>query len=245
VNDPRGYDAFAAVYNRHWWQFSVDALPVLERLLFARLAPAATILDVGCGAGQYAAMLIQRGYHVVGMDGSAEMLRFAQANAPSVSLFQADVRCFAIARPLDAAISLSDVLNHLLTPEDLGAALGCIADALTPDGWLLFDINTEAKYTRHWTGSFGLVEDDQVCVVRASYEPDSRMARFDATVFLELGGWQRSDLTIFERCHKDEEVRLALDRAGFDEVQVFDWQRDLDADGEPAKTFWLCRKSRS
>lgn len=261
MSEYRAYDGFAAVYDRHWWKFSVDGMPVMERLLFPRIPAKARILDVGCGTGQPAARLSDLGYRVVGLDGSAEMLRFARRNAPKAAFFQADARQFALARPVDAAISLSDVLNHVLTAPDARLVLAGIADAVAEGGWLLFDLNSEEKYSRHWTESFGIVEDDQVCVVRASYEAALSRARFDATIFFQTdgqtdgqgdeqpesqqGGWRRSDLTILERCHPDEEIHEGLTAAGFGEVQVFDWQRDLDAGGEPAKTFWLCHKTRA
>lgn len=52
--------------------------------LAAALAPGARILDLGCGPGFYAAWFVARGFEVDAVDGSAEMVRLANA-LPGVS----------------------------------------------------------------------------------------------------------------------------------------------------------------
>ena len=49
------------------------------------------VLDVGCGTGYLMQLLRERGYEVVGVDGSAEMLEKARITNPDAELRQADV----------------------------------------------------------------------------------------------------------------------------------------------------------
>ena len=58
-------------------------------------------------------------YRVTGLDGSAAMLRLAQANAPGAQLLLADARDFGLDPPVDAVIAFSDIPNHALTLKDL------------------------------------------------------------------------------------------------------------------------------
>ena len=44
------------------------------------------VLDVGCGTGQVACMLAQKGYEVVGIDYSPEMIKLSRQNAESMGL---------------------------------------------------------------------------------------------------------------------------------------------------------------
>ncbi|MEK8108924.1 class I SAM-dependent methyltransferase [Micromonospora sp. M12] len=55
----------------------------------------ADILDVGCGAGHYAAALLERGARVTGIDASATLLRHAHSRAP-----RAELRLHDLERPL-------------------------------------------------------------------------------------------------------------------------------------------------
>ena len=48
-------------------------------------------------------------------------------------------------------------------------------------GLFFFDLNTKHKYVTTSCGQFAMVEDDSV--VRAGYDPATRIARFDATMF--------------------------------------------------------------
>ena len=79
------YDPFAWLYNRHWkGRFHPVAMAVMEKILLPRLPDGARILDLCCGPGWLADVLSKRGYRVTGLDGSAEMLRYARENAPGV-----------------------------------------------------------------------------------------------------------------------------------------------------------------
>lgn len=235
------YDDFAWVYNRHWRRFSVRAEPVIEDLVLRRLRQGSHIVDLCCGTGQLAAALVRRGYRVTGLDSSAEMLRFARENAPAGEFVLADARNFRLPEQVDAVLAMSDSVNHFMSVEDLVSAFTCAYCSLR-GGVFLFDVNTEEKYLHRWTGSFSISEADHALVVRASYEPELVRARFDATVFRLEGEWRRTDLTIYERCFSADEITNALSAAGFDDIQVFDWRRDLDPEGEPAKLFFRARK---
>src|SRR5437868_4390317 len=76
------YDRFASIYDRYFGTYARRVVPALERLLLGSLPGKARILDVCCGTGQLATALTERGFIVTGIDGSREMLRLAQRNAP-------------------------------------------------------------------------------------------------------------------------------------------------------------------
>ena len=79
------YDTFAWVYNKHWGnQFTPTALSVIEKLVLPKISSNASILDLCCGTGQLARLLSERGYTITGIDGSAEMLKYAKENAAEV-----------------------------------------------------------------------------------------------------------------------------------------------------------------
>jgi SAM-dependent methyltransferase len=219
---------------------------VLDDLLLRDLRAGAHILDLCCGTGQLLQQLSERGYRMTGVDGSEHMLEFARSNAPSAALILADARDFILPQPVDAVVSTSDSLNHLTEPQSLLSAFRCVHRALVEGGRFVFDMNTEEKYRLRWIGSYGIVDDDQACIVHASYDRSDRMARFDATLFFQTENktstWRREDLAIFSRCYSEEEVSAALADAGFGDVTVYDWQRDLSPDGEPDKFFVVARK---
>ncbi len=243
---PSQYDDFAWFYDRYWGSgstsFSTRALPVLERLVLPHVQQGGHILDLCCGTGQLAHDLTSRGYTVTGVDGSAEMLKYARARAPGVEFIHADARSFSLLPQFDAAVSLYDSLNHLMQAADLGATFANVRGALKQGGRFLCDFNMQAGFEARWRGSFGLAADDHALVYRSSFDAVSRVGRADVTMFrLQHNAWRRTDLTLHQRCYAEEEITRALHAAGFTDLATFDAARDLGMEGNIGRSFFLGR----
>jgi len=239
-------DAFAWAYNKHWGPYAEHALGILGRLGLKKLPAGSRILDLCCGTGQLAQMLSERGYRVTGIDVSPEMIRFARENAPGAEFVIDDARRFSFEEGFDAVVSTYDSLNHVMSLEDMDAVFLTVRSALKPGGMFLFDLNTEAGYLYHWeNGSFDVVEDDNVCVVRSSFNPADEIARYDVTIFRLLEGWQRWDIALFQRHYSEKRIRRALRRAGFAGIRVRGYRDDLglaNLTEESERMFFVCRK---
>ena len=243
------YDAFAWVYNRHWGWFAERMLPVLDKLVLKSVPPGASVLDLCCGTGQLAHVLTERGLQVTGVDGSEEMLRYARENAPQAGFILADARSFSLPSEFHLALALFDSLNHIMSLEELAWAFGNVYQALLPGGLFLFDLNMEEGFAARWRGSFGIVEEDHVCVGRSSYRAEEGIGQADFTIFRlvagarqpDAGAWQRTDVTLLEKCYAESDIRGALEDAGFHEIRVLDAHRDLGW-RDVGRTFFLCQR---
>jgi SAM-dependent methyltransferase len=240
------YDSFARVYNRHWGTHFIPlVLPILENHLLKHLPDKAMILDLCCGTGQLARLLADRGYRLTGIDGSGEMLRFARENAPSAEFILADARSFKLPDIYHAVISTFDSLNHIMTLEELTDVFRNVYDTLCQGGLFLFDLNMSAGFKTNWHDEFNIIEEDNVCVLRSRYNPDEKTAQFIATIFYQDNGWQRSDLTLTQKCYSEEEVLSALEKAGFAEIHSYacDILRSLiELTDDAERAFFICRK---
>jgi SAM-dependent methyltransferase len=244
------YDRFAWVYNKHWGNtFTLHALSALEQLVLPHVPANASILDLCCGTGQLAQVLTAKGYMITGADGSEEMLQYARQNAPTVKFVLADARSFKLPDTYHAVISTFDSLNHIMSLDELTSVFRNVHAVLKEGGLFLFDLNMEDSYRATWGDSFGIVEDDHVCVIQTGYSPGERTAKFDATIFrLEEGSWQRSELALFQKCYSQEEVQSALETAGFTQIQARSYDEktgfgELAEDSERA--VFVCRKPPS
>ncbi len=181
------YDLFAWFYNKYWGSgpasFAMRALPILDKLLLSALPPTARVLDLCCGTGQLAHALTVRGFEVMGIDASIEMLRYARTNAPTAEVLLADARAFTLPPVYHGAVSIYDSLNHVISLEDLAKVFYNVEAALVPGGRFLFDLNMDEGYRARWRGSFGFAENDHACVIQSAYDPEDRTGRFDATLF--------------------------------------------------------------
>jgi len=240
------YDQFARVYNRHWGTHFIPlVLPILEKYILCNLPASARILDLCCGTGQLAQILTDRGYRVTGLDGSREMLRFARENAPAAEFIVADARSFKLPDNYQAVISVFDSLNHVMNLDELTSVFRNVYAALQPGGLFLFDLNMEAGYKTDWNGDSSIIEEDLVCITRSSYKPEELTARFDATIFYQENGWQRSDVTLTQKCYSETEILTALETAGFIEIRshACNLQNELiELTIDAERAFFICQK---
>jgi len=215
-----GYDPFAWLYSRGWGTaYHRQALGALEELLLARVPSGAWLLDVCCGAGDLPRTLSERGYRVTGLDSSAPMLAHARKNAPAARFVLADARQFQFRPVFHGALSTFDSLNHILEPAELESCFRNVFAALREGGVWVFDLNMLESFQTLWTGTSAEVEKDSVYVARFSFQPSTRTARAELTMFRHSAHWERSDTTVLERCYSAEEVRAALEAAGFRSIE--------------------------
>jgi SAM-dependent methyltransferase len=119
---------------------------LIERIIRQHgLNPTRTIVDLGCGTGSHALPLARRGYEVVGIDRSREMLTRAQEKAiqqkQSNATFHAgDIRSANLDRTFDAALMMFAVLGYQLENRAVIDALKTARRHMSPGGILIFDV---------------------------------------------------------------------------------------------------------
>jgi SAM-dependent methyltransferase len=101
---------------------------------------ARSVLDVGCGTGNWACMLAERGFEVVGLDPAAASLDVARAKpaAQRVQWIHGDVTSLP-ALAVDLATMTGNVSNVFLTQKEWLTTLGGVHAALRPGGYLMFE----------------------------------------------------------------------------------------------------------
>ena len=118
---------------------------LLERVFQEYAAkPVRKVLDLGCGTGNHTLRLAAKGYEVVGIDRSSDMLHIAKRKAQErglpLRLHQADMRDLDLAETFDAVLMMFAVLGYQLENSDVLNALRTAHRHLHLDGLLVFDI---------------------------------------------------------------------------------------------------------
>ncbi len=138
--------AYAAAYDRLYCEKDYAAECDFIELAFKRhrAAPVRTILDLGCGTGNHAIPLAERGYAVTGVDRSLEMLQAGRAKLGSrrceLIFQQGDVRSLNLGQTFDAVLMMFAVLGYQPENADVIAALRTARRHLSPGGLLLLDV---------------------------------------------------------------------------------------------------------
>ena len=200
----------------------------LEKLFRKSRIPVQTVLDLACGTGTMTAILTERGYEMIAVDSSAEMLMEAREKAagltgePPVFLNQSMTN-LDLYGTVDAAICCLDSLNYLTSPRDVQKTFQRLHLFIAPGGLLVFDINS-ANFLRNLDGQVFLDETDDVyCVWRAEFEKRSKTCTYWMDIFTARpdGTWDRELEEHRERAYEVEELREWLMEAGFTHVQTY------------------------
>ena len=119
------YGPLAAVYDRLTGDVGYERrADYIQRLFGKSRIPVHTVLDLACGTGTMTAILTERGYELIAVDASPDMLAQAREKAaevpgePPVFLNQ-DMPKLDLYGTVDAAICCLDSLNYLTSPKDV------------------------------------------------------------------------------------------------------------------------------
>ena len=222
------YETLAACYDELTYDIPYEKnLTFFERLCARTHIRPQMVLDLACGTGSLSVLLAQRGYRVIGADLSEDMLAEAELKAQTLSDNRPFFICqsmqrLRLAEPVDAVICMLDSLNYLQKPADCRKTFQRVAQALTPGGIFVFDINTPYKL-HGLDGQVFLDEtDDTYCVWRTEFDEKKRLCYYGMDIFrLQGTSWQRSFEEHIEYAYEPEELEAWLREAGFTDIRQY------------------------
>jgi SAM-dependent methyltransferase len=110
------------------------------RLLLERYAqrPLRDLLDMACGTGLHDQYLKDH-YHVEGADLSSSQLAVARRRCPDLVFHEADMTNFDLGRDYDAVTCLFSAIGHVITEENLRAAVRAMTAHVRPGGLVVIE----------------------------------------------------------------------------------------------------------
>lgn len=180
------------------------------------------LLDLCCGTGTLTNVLSRRGYEMIAVDSSVEMLMEAQGKSadletPPLFLCQ-DAAALDLYGTVDAAVCSLDGMNYI-PPEDLPEVFRRLRLFVRPGGLLIFDIRTP-DFLRSLDGDVFVDEqEDVLCLWRADFEEELPAIIYGMDIFSRQGRlWQRESEEHVEYAHEPAALRTLLEQAGFHDV---------------------------
>jgi SAM-dependent methyltransferase len=225
------------------------------------LEPGETVLELCCGSGRVTREILRRGFRVVAMDLSQEMLTRARERIHNLTreqreralFFRGDVRRFALARQYPLIVMAFNSFEHLYTRVEVEACLARVREHLAPGGLFAFDLqlpdlqwlskDPEKRWARtkfrhpvtgqrlEYTTNHRYDPVSQIALIRLYYEP------------LEPGPIHKTQIVhLSQRKFFPAELEALLSHAGFRVEQRF-----ADFDGHPLDEYaenqvLLCRR---
>ncbi|MBD5512173.1 MAG: class I SAM-dependent methyltransferase [Lachnospiraceae bacterium] len=207
------------------------------------------ILDLGCGTGTLTELLAEKGYDMIGVDSSADMLELAMEKRDSMGhetlyLLQ-DMRELELYGTVGTVVSVCDSLNYILSEEELLQVFKLVENYLFPEGIFIFDFNTVYKYAEV-IGDVTIAENREACsfIWENTYYPEEALNEYEVTVFVRDGQedlYRKFSETHYQRGYTEEQMRRLLAAAGMRTELVLDADTLKAASGTSERIYIVAR----
>lgn len=208
------------------------------------------ILELGCGTGSMAIELKKRGYDIIALDKSSDMLAKAYEKSKEQNLdilfINQDMRNFELYGTVDAVICLLDSINYLSSLTDLKKVFKLVNNYLNPSGLFIFDVNSPYKLSKVLGNNvFFELDDDISWIWNNTYNSKKRYATFDLTFFVKSkdGLYERFDETHKERAFTKSEIKKAIEYAGLELVGCYGELTFKAPSPKEERIFYIARKA--
>ena len=241
------YTSFAQVYD-----LFMDNVPYeewgeyLDKLFKEYGIEDGLLLDLGCGTGKLTRIMADKGYDLIGVDYSYEMLDIAKSQSDeSILYLMQDMREFELYGTVKGIYSACDCLNYILEEDELREVFRLANNYLDPGGLFVFDINTPYKYQE-------LMADNTIAETREEgsfiwenyYDEEERINEYDLTLYIKEGDgrFQRFMESHYQKCYDLATIQQLLEEAGLEFVAMYDAYTKEPVSEESEKVLFVARE---
>ena len=225
-----GYAEFSGVYDVLTQNVDYPArADYIADLLSRNGVTGGILLDLACGTGTLSVEMAKKGFEVIGVDASGEMLSIAMNNAyeaeQNILFLCQQMQSLDLYGTIGCAICTLDSINHLTEKQDVQAAFDKVSLFMEKDGIFVFDVNTPYKHREILADNSFVYEADGVyCVWQNTFDSDTDTVRIDLDIFEEIEPdvYERTQESFCERAYGINELEAMLTKAGFETVAVYD-----------------------
>ena len=224
------YEALAAFYDKlnpdvdyKKWADFIDEIIKRNATLDTSL-----VLDLACGTGSMSVELSKKGYDVIGVDLSPEMLMEARDKAydeeQSILFLNQNMCELDLYGTVDATVCCLDSLNYLTDEKDLKKALALVNNFMNDGGLFIFDVNTPSKFKNVYGNNAYILEDEGVlCAWQNTFDEGTGICEFDLSFFVEQknGVYRRIDEAQKEKMYTDQDLQRLLKEASFEIIGIY------------------------
>lgn len=208
------------------------------------------ILDLACGTGSLSFELVKKGYDVVSVDGSEEMLSEAMNKAETFGnpiFLNQSMQNLDLFGTIDAAVCTLDSINHLKTKKDVEKAIERVSLFLNNGGLFIFDVNTLYKHKEVLSQNSFIYDTDKVyCVWQNQFLEEDSSVNITLDFFEKKknGDYIRFFEEFSEQYYDDNFIIETLRKYKLICVNRFDDFTNNPVNEKTQRIVYVCRKEK-
>lgn len=245
------YTAFSSIYDRLIKE-DVDygrICDFVENIFTLRGISPTLIADLACGTGGVTFPLAERGYDMIGIDRSLDMLDIARRKDKDnkILFLNQSIESLDLYGSVGAALCMTDGFNYILSDKVLLNALTRLRTCfMDKGGVLVFDVSSEHKLKNiHANKTFVYDTDDIFYVWENKYYENKKLCDMTINFFKKAEkGYKRISERQLQRARSAEEIKRLLSLAGFVNVECYS-STSLAPERNDAERLWFaCENPR-
>lgn len=140
------YNDFASIYDKLTYDINYNKfVDFVDNIIKKHGKNNKLILELACGTGNMTKELNNKGYDVIGLDISSDMLSVAREKCPENLLLCQDMTEFELYGTVDSILCLLDSINYITDENKLLNMFKLVENYLEYEGLFVFDFNSEYK----------------------------------------------------------------------------------------------------
>lgn len=203
-----------------------------------------TVLDLACGTGSVSAYLAEKGYNVIGIDLSDEMLTVAAGKGiDNLLLIKGDMTDFELTEKVDNCICSLDAINHLIDFNDVIRCFECVYKSLNDGGVFVFDVNTPYKHRQVLFDNTFVYDEEEFFLAWDNNYHENDIVEIFLDFFVFNGkNYDRFSENIKERAYKTDDLKESLIYTGFEIIGVYHELTEEEPREDSERIYFVCRK---
>lgn len=202
------------------------------------------ILDLGCGTGTLMKLFTDKGYDVIGVDRSSDMLQIAMEKNPGQLLLCQDITELDLYGTVQAAVCMQDTLNHLKDLSEFEKAIKKTALFLESDCLFIFDVNSEYKHKTVLSDNVYVYENNKAFLVWQNSVDDDYNVKMRLDLFETEDGkrYRRESGQIDELFLSSDNIYNVLTDSGFEILETIDGDTLSEISDITQRVLYVVRK---
>ncbi len=208
------------------------------------------LLDLACGTGSLSVEFAKKGFSVIGVDISEDMLSVAQKKAyeakQDILFLKQDMRSLDLFGTINCAVCALDSLNHLESIEDVEQTFKRVSLFLEDGGLFVFDMNTLYKH-REILKNNSFIYDcgDVFCVWQNTLTDDNATVEINLDFFAKNGdsSYSRFCESFREKAYETDAVTSALEKADFSVIGILNGLTHDAPDEKSERVVFVARRN--
>ena len=248
------YDIFSSVYDILTENVEYERIShKICSLLHKNGVDRGLLLDLGCGTGTLSFLLEQKGFDIIGVDASEDMLSVANEKKyedDSSALFLCQkAEELDLFGTIQCAVSTLDTFNHIDNIEKIEKAISLVSLFMDMNGIFIFDMNTPYKHKEILGNNTFVYDMDEVyCVWQNSYDENAERTDIDLDFFIKNEDdecFERYSESFSEYEYDINEIISIIKKCGFTLLATTDDYSDNPVSDTTEKITFICKKTET